>query len=215
MQHSASRSATRVWENPPPQGRKRFLTKSWIGVSILAASFAPEARAGRRLRRARAKAAMPPLAIGAHLPDVPVDISARKLLLVALRYSILMSAAWVTIIRTHSFCIWNSKIVRSACFAFDFMLVDKILVDKIVRFHSCWQEFATKCSEKTESVVEGKKTKKFKFIKTVMSFCNDLNMLHALRRAYAQQSNDQGETDSDQIDFMPRLAFFRKCLAFY
>ena len=53
---------------PPPKGRTRFLTKSWIGASRLAASSAPEARAALCLRRLCAKAAKPPPAISAHLP---------------------------------------------------------------------------------------------------------------------------------------------------
>ena len=43
--------------NPRPQGQTRFLTKSEIDASRLAASSAPEALAGRRLRRTRAKVA--------------------------------------------------------------------------------------------------------------------------------------------------------------
>ena len=52
----------------PPQCRTCFLKKSWNGARRLAASAAQKARAGRRLRRASAKAAKPPLAICAHRP---------------------------------------------------------------------------------------------------------------------------------------------------
>ena len=50
--HLAWPSATRAWEIPPPTGRMRFLTKSGLGASRLAAFSAQEAGAGRRVRRA-------------------------------------------------------------------------------------------------------------------------------------------------------------------
>ena len=115
--------------------RMRFLTKSGIGASRLAASSAQEARAGQHLRSTRAKAAKPPQAIGAHLP---VECLTRKLLLVALpplRFDVGSENHSNTRMQTrhYSFCIWNSRIVRSACFPFYFILVDKI---------SCWQDCA-------------------------------------------------------------------------
>ena len=151
-QHSASRSesAMRVWGNPRSQGRTCFLTKPWRAGLVRADSPLQVLRRRRRepagVSAARAKAAKPPLAIGGHLP---VESSARKLLLVTLpppHFDVggeNQTNARMQI-RHYSFCIWNSRIVRSACFVFDFILsytilflvtrlCDFILVDKIVR----------------------------------------------------------------------------------
>ena len=133
-----------------------------MGASRLAATSAPGAQAGRRLRRARAKAASPPPAIIAHLP---LETSARKLLLVALpppHFDVggenHTNARMQT--RHYSLCIWKLKFknrsVSSLCLWFHSWWQDFILVDKSVQFHSCWQDCATKswCSETTVSAVE-------------------------------------------------------------
>ena len=76
--HSAWPSATRAREIPPPECRMRFLTKSALGASRLAAFSAhwQEAGAGRRVRRAANTGGC------AHLP---AGKEHRKILQVALQ----------------------------------------------------------------------------------------------------------------------------------
>ena len=130
-------------ETPHPQGRTRFLTKSWIGASKLAS--AKEALASYRRNQEAPVSSSPATPFRCwQWESYECEDANSPLQLLHLKFK--SRSVCLLCIRFHSCCQ-------------DFIIFESNF-DKTVQFHSSWQDCPTKCFERTETVVEGQSENK-------------------------------------------------------